>query len=431
MNKGRIPIANTFSIGGFSMTLTCVGIDVAKGKSTISALGWGDVVLIKPYDVPHTASALCELAGSLRQLPGEVRVVMEHTGRYWFPVAQVLYEAGLFVCAVNPKLIKDFGDNKLRSIKNDKADSKKLSRYGLKYWTDLVPYIPAEVTRQKLLEFSRQLDASNKLLTGLKNNLQAIVDMTFPGVRKLLKSPARADGHIKWVDFVCTFYHCNYVRQLGEARFMERYRNWCKRHGYSFVSRGAGKIYAIAHNQVTTLPCDADTKLLISEAARQLTSVSAATETWRAKINALASILPEYDCVMSMYGCGKTTGPQLMAEIGDPVRFTGKKNLVNFAGIAPGDNQSGTYRQKSVSASKKGSSHLRKTLFLVMSALLQKSPLDEPVYQFLDRKRAEGKPYYVYMTAGANKFLRIYFSKVRDHLAMLDAASSNSTLANP
>ena len=42
------------------------------------------------------------------------------------------------------------------------------------------------------------------------------------------------------------------------------------------------------------------------------------------------------------------------------------------------------------------------------------------MYQFLDRKRAEGKPFYVYMTAGANKFLRRYYGKVRDYLATLD-----------
>jgi hypothetical protein len=66
-----------------------------------------------------------------------------------------------------------------------------------------------------------------------------------------------------------------------------------------------------------------------------------------------------------------------------------------------------------------------------MTMLLQLAPADVPVYQFLDRKRTEGKPYYVYMTAGANKFLRIYFAKVRDHLAMLDAASHNSTSVNP
>ncbi|MDE7244212.1 MAG: hypothetical protein K2O18_09590, partial [Oscillospiraceae bacterium] len=51
---------------------------------------------------------------------------------------------------------------------------------------------------------------------------------------------------------------------------------------------------------------------------------------------------------------------------------------------------------------------------------------EEPIYQFLDRKRAEGKPYYVYMTAGANKFLRRYYAKVRDYLATLDIPESSS-----
>lgn len=399
------------------MTLICVGIDVSKGKSTVSALSWDGVVLMKPRDIPHTASALGELASLIKRFDGEVRVVMEHTGRYWFPVAKVLRDAGLFVCAINPKLVKDFGDNKLRSIKSDKADSRKLCRYGLKYWTDLMEYVPAEDTRQKLLEFSRQLDASNKLLTGLKNNLQAIIDVTFPGVRKLLKSKARDDGHIKWVDFVCTFFHCDCVSRLDEARFTELYRKWCKKYGYKCALRGAAQIYAAAHDQVTNLPCDADTKLLVSQTAVQLTSVSTAVETWRSKVNELASTLPEYECVMSMYGCGETTGPQLIAEIGDPTRFIGKKNLVNFAGIAPGDNQSGSYRQKSVPSSKKGSSHLRKTLFQIMTIHLQNSPSDEPVFQFLDRKRAEGKGYYIYMTAGANKFLRIYYAKVKAFLS--------------
>ena len=52
-------------------------------------------------------------------------------------------------------------------------------------------------------------------------------------------------------------------------------------------------------------------------------------------------------------------------------------------------------------------------------ALSTGSPADEAVYQFLDKKRAEGKPYYVYMTAGANKFLRIYYGRVKEYLATL------------
>jgi len=55
----------------------------------------------------------------------------------------------------------------------------------------------------------------------------------------------------------------------------------------------------------------------------------------------------------------------------------------------------------SAPTSKRGSPHLWKTLFQVVSTHLRKSSPDEPVYQFLDRKRAEGEPYLVYMTAAA------------------------------
>lgn len=56
-----------------------------------------------------------------------------------------------------------------------------------------------------------------------------------------------------------------------------------------------------------------------------------------------------------------------------------------------------------------------------MSVYLQKSPSDEPVYQFMNRKRAEGKPYRVYMMASANKFLRIYYASVKHYLDTLEA----------
>lgn len=62
--------------------------------------------------------------------------------------------------------------------------------------------------------------------------------------------------------------------------------------------------------------------------------------------------------------------------------------------------QSGEKNVLSNKSSKRGSPYLRKALFNVMACYLQKAPADEPVLQFLDRKRTEGKPYYVYMTAG-------------------------------
>ena len=235
--------------------MNAVGIDVSKGKSMIAVVRPFGEVVVTPYEVRHTASELRELAHSLKSLDGETRVILEHTGRYYEPVAQTLCNAGIFVS---------------------------------------------------------------------------------------------------------------------------------------------------------------------TEAINQLGSVSRAVEVLRAEMNRLAQQLPEYPVVMSLFGVGPSLGPQLMPEIGDVRRFAHRGSLTAFAGVDPMLNQSGKQESRSNPSSKRGFPYLRRSLFLVMTVLLQKTPSDDPVYQFLDKKRAEGKPYYVYMTAGTNKFLRIYYGKVREHLASLD-----------
>jgi hypothetical protein len=96
--------------------------------------------------------------------------------------------------------------------------------------------------------------------------------------------------------------------------------------------------------------------------------------------------------------------------------------LTAFAGVNPGVNESGDYAQKSVHTSKHGSPYLKRTLFLIMEVLIQKHPEDDPVYRFMAKKRDEGKPYYVYIVAGCNKFLRIYYARVKEHLNALETA---------
>lgn len=161
---------------------------------------------------------------------------------------------------------------------------------------------------------------------------------------------------------------------------------------------------------------------MVKQAVEQLNSISATIEKLRILMNETASKLPEYQVVMQMKGVGTTLGPQLMAEIGDVTRFSHKGALTAFAGVDPGVNESGSYIRKSVPTSKRGSSNLRKTLFQVMDVLIKAMPQNDPVYRFIDRKRSQGKPYYVYMTAGANKFLRIYYGRVKEYLSTLSGS---------
>ena len=400
--------------------MNAVGIDVSKGKSTVVVMRPFGEVVAEPFEVSHTDAELSELACFLGELPGETRIVMEYTGNYWQPIAKVLHDAGLFVCVVNALLIYKYGNNSIRKGKTDKLDAVKIANYCLDRWANLERYTPAVQIRQILKTCRRQYDQYIKLKVNLKNNLISLLDGTFPGVNTLFKSaPRDTDGHEKWVDFAENFWHRECVCMKSEKAFTNQYRKWCAKTGYRFSVEKAVAIYAYASSQVNTLPMSDAIKLLVTHAAVQLNTIIKTISTIQHEMLTLASQLPEYPIVMRMFGVGPVLGPQLMAEIGDVRRFDRKQSLVAFAGVDAPPCQSGTFNSKNRHISKRGSPRLRKTLFQVMSTLIQHAPADDPVFQFLDRKRQEGKHYYVYMTAAANKFLRIYYGTVTAYLEKL------------
>ena len=400
--------------------MNSVGIDISKGRSMVAAMRPFGEVVISPFEVHHTDSELSELAKLLKSLDGETRVVMESTGNYHAPVAQLLHDAGLYVSVVNAKLVHGYGNNDLRRVKTDRKDAVKLANYGLDRWLTLPRYIPEENTRLLLKNCYRQYRQYSKVQTVLKNNLISLLDTVFPNANRLFNSPARADGSEKWVDFVAEFWHCKCVCERSEKAFVNKYQRWCRKHGYNFSEDKAHAIYDEASGHIGVMPKAETTKLLVEQAVSQLRTTSAALAALKQEMHSLASQLPEYPVVMEMFGIGPTLGPQLMAEIGDVRRFYSKKALVAYAGIDAPPNDSGDVIGRHKSMSKVGASSLRRTLFLVMSIYLQTSPPDEPIYQFMDRKRTEGKPYRVYMMASANKFLRIYYATVKAYLESLE-----------
>lgn len=394
-----------------------VGVDVSNGRSMVAVLGARRNVVVKPYEVQHTTEGFADLAKRLNTLDGEVRIVMEHTGRYYESFAMSMYRYGFFVSAVNPLAFKDYQEGiSVRKVKTDKADALKIAQFGIDKWDILPQYSPMDTIRCDLKTLHRQFQLSSKTRAALNNNLIALLEQSYPGANRYFGSPVRPDGSQKWVDFVDTFWHVDCVAKVSQNAFVGRCRKWCKRHGYNFSEQKAIEIHADARQKFPLVPKTDTCKLLVKEAVAQLNAVSRTVETYRAEMDRLASQLPEYETVMAMTGVGKSMGPQLMAEIGDLRRFAHQKSLVGFAGTDPIKDDSGNKVSDSKPSSKRGSPYLRKTLFIIMTILIQLQPLEDPVYRFLDKKRSEGKKYFVYMTAGMTKFLRIYYGKVRDCL---------------
>lgn len=397
--------------------MNAVGIDVSKGKSTIAIMQPLGVVVASPFEVSHNGQELKELVERLKLLPGETKVVMEYTGTYYEPIAQFLHNEGIFVSVVNAMLLHNYSGNSIRKAKTDKKDAVRIAQYAIDRWLDLQEYIPEDEIRRSLKLLNRQYTTICKVKTMLNNNFISLVDQSFPGVNKLFTSPQRAsDGHLKWVDFIIKFPHCECVSKIPRSAFKDKYCRWCNKNAYYYSDKKADTIYDYSKTLVPTLPNSDYIAALTEQSAKQFNCACETLSEIQKQMNALSERLPEHNVVMEMFGVGKVLAPQLIAEIGDTRRFHSRKAITAFAGLDAPPYQSGNIDIKSRSISKRGSPHLRRTLFQVVDVILKNSPADEPVYQFLDKKRAEGKPYKVYMMAAANKFLRIYYAKVNEVL---------------
>ena len=401
--------------------MNVAGIDVSKGKSTVTIRQPLGKIIVKPYDVLHTDSELRKLAEILKSLSGETRAVMESTGIYYKPIAKYLHEAGIFVSAVNPKEMHGYDKDPLRKVKTDKADARKIAKYGLAKWEELREYIPEDDMRQTLKSYSRQYETYSKIKTMLKNNLNALMEQTFPGIVDILNSyNVKSNGHEKWIDFAAAFWHSECVKGMSEQRFQEKYREWCRKNGYKSSKSKAAALYEISKIHITTMPKNKFTHDLIKTAVNQINEIAESQAAILRVMKEIAQSMPEYPVVIEMAGVGENLAAQLIAEIGDIMRYERKQSLSGYAGIDSPPSQSGQYNQRGKRVTKCGSAHLRRILFMVMWALLLNKP-DDKVYHFLDKKRSENKPYLVYMTAGTNKFLKVYYGKVKEYISQLNS----------
>ena len=391
-----------------------VGIDISKGKSTVCFLKPCGEVLATPYDVLHTQGELTALVGRIRSYDEEARVILEDTGHYHFPIVKFLLDNGIFVSTVNALRMKKYCSQSIRKAKTDRIDAVRIASYGLTYWNELVQSTPLDTVYRELQMLSRQYHRTVSLLIKAKLHLTDILDQVMPGIQKLLQNSAENQ---KLTNFVVRYWHFEKICVMNEQKFINDYCKWAKKQGYRGLhERKAKEIFALAQSGIPVLPNTQSTKIVVEEVARAVNELDSSRRTIIAQMQELAKTLPEFSLVRSFNCVGDVLAPLLIAEIGDVRRFKNKHSLIAYAGIDAPPYQSGTFYATERHISKRGNSYLRKVGFEVMQSLIKHSAEGDPVYDFIQKKRSEGKACTEAMIAGLNKFLRVYYGKVKDIL---------------
>lgn len=395
-----------------------VGIDISKGKSTTCILKPYGEVICSPFEIEHTDKGLSELSSMLLKFNEEIKVVIEATGIYHLPVLSFLQERGIFVAVINPFEMKQYRSRGLRSVKTDKRDSIAIANYGVDHWFRLKNYEMAENIYQELKILGRQyfLNYMRMRIESVQS-LTHLLDYTMPGIKNLLKGWQDLSGKDKLSDFVEKYWHFDNITKLSEEDFIISYAAWAKKKDNTIRAKIKPSRFILWHKMVS-LRCllkMESTQIMIQQSVSVLKQVNTTLKTILTRMKELAKALPEYPIVRAMGGVGEVLAPKLIAEIGDVRRFHSSKALIAYAGIDAPPYQSGQFTGTNRKISKRGSSTLRKIGYEVMRVLKTHSaPEDSSVYWYILKKESEGKSKKLAKIAGLNKFLRIYYARVKE-----------------
>ena len=380
------------------MTRISVGVDVSKNRSTVCIMDQDGKFIMRPFLVWHSTEELDFLADTLKRLNGEVRVIMESTSVYQYPIALQIKERGLFISIVNAYEMRQFANIDFRGGKTGKKDSRTIASYGISYWDKLVEWQIPKDTYFNLDLLNRTYMNAKKHRQIILQELQHYIDCAMPGMDKELHSLNLSTKKDFMLDFVEKFWHRDEIVNKTETEFTEVFTAWAKKKGYRPVEGKAAKIYAIAKSCIPYYPANPTVKTILQCIVDKLSGVNRTLVTIVTQMIEEAKKLPEYQIVREMPGVGDPLAARSFGSAGDIRRFKNSKALVAYAGIDSPPDESGDFSSTHRHITKKGSKVFRDTGYEIMMALRaqkrtwEKVRKNPEVYDYMLKKEAEGKP---------------------------------------
>lgn len=337
---------------------------------------------------------------------------MEATGHYHLPLLNSLIGKDYFVCVENALVIKKYCDMDLRKVKNDRKDSLKLACYCSEKWFKLRKFETTDEIRSQLLFLSRQYSEYVSMQTKLKIQLTNLIDKTFPGIKEIVDAENRYE---LLLDIYEKYSYPSLVLEKNKIEFINEIDNIAKKYRHKVGKTIGENLYAKAPTILTSCPYNESLQLSINSCILLLRETLKVTNDIISKMDELAMQLEEFVTVSDMKGVGKKTRARLIAEIGDIRKYRNANCLIASCGIDAPPYQSGTFNATNRHITKRGNKYLRKVGYEVTKSIKSSRPkTDNAVYLFMLRKESEGKPKKVAKIAGLNKFLRIYYARVKE-----------------
>lgn len=381
-----------------------VGIDVAKDKHDCFIMNSEGEVLAKPFTILNNKEGFNFLYEKIQSVSSSdnIKVGLEATGHYSYNIIGFLLNKGLATFILNPLHTNLYRKSlSLRKTKTDKIDSKTiammlLSDVSLKSYSD-ISYHNEDLKSLTRYRFSKVEERAK-----LKTSFSRLAQILFPELEKLVPT-----------------LHMTSIYQLLEeipsasaiaSVHLTRLTNLLSK-----ASKTAIKIRDAAKNSVgSNMPAKSlelkHTIKLIRALTIDIGEIEAEISKMMDKIASPITTIP---------GIGRNMGAMIISEIGDFSRFSSPDKILAYAGFSPSIYQSGKLDNCYAHMEKRGSRYLRYALFHAAKLVCH---WDKTFSDYLAKKRAEGKHYYVAISHAVKKLVRVIFHIEKTKQAFLKAS---------
>ena len=335
------------------MSMYFIGIDISKYKHDCCIISAADQKIVSKVTIKNNKAGFDELLTIINSLsnPEDIRIGFESTAHYALNLELFLESSLLTFMEVNPVLISEYKKSKtLRRTKTDSVDCESIAR-----WLMTVEYKPHSkgfYHAYSLKSLTRLRDKLIRQRSFYLIKITNVLDHTFPEFKpffneRLSKTALYLLENYGSAEKMARMNSASYekLRSLSRGKFSPQQFLRLKELAANTVGVN-NSIFDVELNSLLSLY-----KSLVKE-----------INTIEKEINKLIEdVHPHY---MSVPGIGPLSAAVIYSEYGDISNFTNPGQMIAFAGIEPGINESGTESHGGKMV-KRGSSQLYQLLSTV------------------------------------------------------------------
>ncbi len=373
-----------------------IGIDVAKDKHDCHIMRDGGAVVVDNCSFENSKEGFerfDSLIKTNKRRKEEVKVGLEYTGHYSNNLMEFLKEKEYKVIALNPLKVNLYRKSKsLRNTKTDKSDARYIAEVTAKTDPEKRRHVNNDV--RILRSLTRYRYRVQKTVQITKNRYRRVLQLVFPEFEKHFNVNYRSA-----IELIGRY---SSPREVLSANRDQLIKNLDKM-SYGRYGKRADELIEAAENSIGTN--NAGDAYELKHIAKHIAFLEGELLSVEEK---LRRILERINTpILTIPGIGVNTGATILAEIGNVKNFDSDAKLLAYVGCEPTIYQSGKFVLTRTSMVKKGSKYLRNAIFQATKAAYV---LDPVMRAYIDKKRAEGKHFFVALSHGMKKMVRILFA---------------------